>query len=614
MSTTSTTTTSTSSGSSSTSITEPMADVVCLGMGVMSGAIAAEATAAGYTVAGITMGPYWDYSVDFPLTKYDEWGISMMRKFDWPLPVSSFTIRNTSDQYANPVRRYTYPIQYHALGYGVGGAAQHYAGGMGRFGPWTYQAASMTASRYGPGFLASIEPLADLYDFPMTYEEYDPYYVQWEQAYGVCGTDQGPKVPMSKPYPMPPHPSTATAALFQSTTESMGYSPYPSPSSLASEAYTNTYGVAANACVYDGWCGESCNYVCETGAKANSAFRTVPAAVGSGKFTIALDSYVFRINTDPKSGLATSVSYYDSAGKVHVQPGKAFFNGLWGTNLFRIEALSGIGKQYDPTTVTGSSGRGWAFGYPPYAGTSATGTVPIGGNGYPAGNASGGAYQIFDVADDNFDHTNLGFIGGTNPSGGGYLGGGPGNLATIGGSVSPSSIGSKYKATLKDLYLKKATGVGSTPFAPCIPRKDHYYDLDPHHTDWFGDPLARLTVDWGNNEFVGAAYMAKTYVLPIIQKMGATNATLSSTVNPGAAHVDWWGHHQRGAMRTGSDPSWSVYNKYMQSWSVQNLFAAGEICNTFGTYVTAGTHPAGALSYVAAEGIKKYLASPGSLA
>jgi gluconate 2-dehydrogenase alpha chain len=258
------------------------------------------------------------------------------------------------------------------------------------------------------------------------------------------------------------------------------------------------------------------------------------------------------------------------------------------------------------------------------AGTSASGTVDIGGNAYPAGNASGGGTDVFDFADDNFDHTGLNFIGGANFSVGGYLGGGPANLSTIGGgyggAVTPANIGSAYKVKLKDMYLVTKQVVGATPFAPDIPTTQKYADLDPHHTDMYGDPLTRLTADWVANNYNGATYIAKSFVLPLLQKLGASDAALSTAVNPGPdpvnpgpANIDWWGHHQRGSMRTGSDPSWSVYNKYMQSWSLENLFASGEICNTFGTYVTAGTHPAGPLSYVAAEGIQKYLAGPGPL-
>src|SRR5689334_11709567 len=50
-----------------TTITEPAADVVLLGVGYMSGAIAAELSIASlnggknYKVVAITKGPYWDY-------------------------------------------------------------------------------------------------------------------------------------------------------------------------------------------------------------------------------------------------------------------------------------------------------------------------------------------------------------------------------------------------------------------------------------------------------------------------------------------------------------------------------------------------------------------------
>ncbi len=117
-----------------TTITEPAADVVILGVGYMSGVIAAELSdpllngGKTYNVVAITKGPYWDYVNDFSTTKYDEWGVGLGRKYDSPLPLQSATIRNTPQQFALPVRRYTMPIQYHALGHGVGGAAQHYGG------------------------------------------------------------------------------------------------------------------------------------------------------------------------------------------------------------------------------------------------------------------------------------------------------------------------------------------------------------------------------------------------------------------------------------------------------------------------------------------------------
>ena len=144
-----------------------------------------------YKVVAITKGPYWDYVNDFSTTKYDEWGVGLGRKYDSPLPLQSTTIRNTPYQFALPVRRYTMPIQYHALGHGVGGAAQHYGGTMGRQGPWGYQMLSQTNTRYGPGTIDTINPHNDLQDWPLQYYQYEPYYVAWENAHGLCGNYNG---------------------------------------------------------------------------------------------------------------------------------------------------------------------------------------------------------------------------------------------------------------------------------------------------------------------------------------------------------------------------------------------------------------------------------------
>jgi gluconate 2-dehydrogenase alpha chain len=592
-------------------INEKPADVVCLGVGYMSGVVAVEAATAGYSVVGITKGPYWDYLSDYSQTKYDEWGVGLGRKYDSPLPLQSTTIRNLTNQFALPVRRYTMPIQYHALGHGVGGAAQHYGGTMGRQGTWGYTQYSSTVSRYGLPFLDAINPNSDLQDWPLTYEEYEPYYVEWERAHGLCGTDNSTLVPMSTPYPLPPHPLTPIATNFQSTTESMGYHPFPHVSALASQPYVNQYGVQVNQCVYDGYCGGPCDYACETGAKANSAYRTIPAAMKTGNFTLALNGFVFRLDTDPTTGLVTAARYYDAEGNVHVQPGTVFFNGMWGYNMIRVMLISGVGPAYDPVKVDGSVGRGMTFGYLPYRGTTVTGTLPIGGNAYPAGNGSGGGVDLYDFMDDNFDHTGLNFIGGNQVSIGGYPGAGPGNI-TFAGGVTSASMGSKFKATQKDKWLLTKTVLSSTPLAHDLPTTTHYTDLDPHFYDIYGDPLSRLTFDWTPNTYNGATYLAPL-VGKIFTQMGAPDVAVSSTVPPGSAHIDWWGHHIRGGCRIGQDSKSSVWNKWNQCWTSPNYFGAGEITNTCGDNIPSGTHAAGPQSYVAAEGIKQYLQSPGLL-
>src|SRR5215467_9988141 len=124
--------------------------------------------------------------------------------------------------------------------------------------------------------------------------------------------------------------------------------------------------------------------------------------------------------------------------------------------MIRLMLLSGVGNPYvyNPggPTGTGTVGRGLTNGYTPYRGTNVSGTVNIGGNSYPAGNGSGGGVSVFDLMDDNFDHSALGFMGGALFGAGGYLGGGPSNITTAGGAGS-TSWGSTYKQSQQNKFL-----------------------------------------------------------------------------------------------------------------------------------------------------------------
>ena len=560
-------------------------------------------------MVGIEKGPYWDFSSDFAPVKYDEWGIAWNRKFDHPL--------NSLDLQHKEQRGTRWPCrsgvgrlgQGHSPGHGVGGAAQHYGGQMGRYGPWVYQVKSSTLSRYGQAFLDAAVPHEDIIDYPVSYNDLIPYYKDWEMAWGVSGTNQEPFQPDST-FPIQTlHPQTPLAAAYEAATLALGYHPHPFPSSLAPVPYVNQYGVQVNACVYDGYCGEGCNYVCEVGAKANAAYRTVPAALKTGNLDLRTSAIGFRFDQGP-NGNITQVRYYDAAGNIHVQPGTVFISTTMGFNIVRLALLSGIGTPYNPVTITGAVGRGAAqpTGSPS---RSVTGTMAIGGNAYSAGNY-GQPYQFLDLADDNFDHTGKNYIGGSRVTVGNYFGAGPGNLA-IATAVSANNIGSNYKASLKDRYLMTSTTVAISPAGMVPPTTDNYLDLDPHYVDIYGDPVTRQTLDNIPNGTNCSNDQAPLYQA-ILQKMGATNVTLGSPAVPGTSHITSFTNHTRGGIRMGSDPTLSVFNKYGQSWTNQNFFAAGESVEPVGdNTTTGGTHPAGALALFIADGIKKYLTGPSFL-
>src|SRR5438445_10610057 len=92
-----------------TTITETPADVVILGVGYMSGVIAAELSdpllnnGKAYSVVAITKGPYWDYVTDFSTTKYDEWVVGWGGKSESRLHLQLPTTRTTPYEYVLPL-------------------------------------------------------------------------------------------------------------------------------------------------------------------------------------------------------------------------------------------------------------------------------------------------------------------------------------------------------------------------------------------------------------------------------------------------------------------------------------------------------------------------------
>jgi gluconate 2-dehydrogenase alpha chain len=593
----------------SSTITHPSVDVAIIGAGVMGGEIAVLLTRAGHKVVAMDKGPYWNYSTDFVISKYDEWGVQNLGKFDSPLSQISNTFRNNTSQFALPIRRNTTGQQTHS-GYGVGGAAHHYGANFGRFDPWVYAINSNTVSKYGAAYLASAAPNGDILDYPMTYNDYLPYYQAFEQGWGVTGPNQNPVCPNST-YPLPAHPTTPVGAAFQAAAESLNINNWPNPTAIASQPYVNQYGVSINACIYDGYC--SCfEYPCETGAKANSANRTIPAAINAG-LDLRTNAYVYRIDTNSTTGLATDVRYYDAMGNIHIQPATTIVSTIWGFFNPWIMNLSGIGTPYNPVTGTGTMGRG--IHEPTSSPTrTASGTLAIGQNNTVwAGNGAGGGYSTYDFADDNFSHANVTqpYIGGTRNTYGSYASS-PG-LVAIGGSGSAANIGSTYKAAqLNRTQVTKQT-ISASGGGMQLPMTTHYTDLDPHYTDIYGDPIPRYTQDYAPNGAWASNDSVRLWT-PVVEKMGVT-ITTGAAVSPGTTHEASWGIHMRGGIRIGSSAATSALNKWQQIWTgAINVFAAGEDTEPIGSNTqTGGTHPAAVTAHAAAEGITQYLASPGPL-
>jgi quinoprotein glucose dehydrogenase len=126
----------------------------------------------------------------------------------------------------------------------VGGQAMHWGGVTPRFSPEDFRVKSL----YGVGD-----------DWPITYEDLEPFYQEAEEHLGVAGAQGPPELdPRSKPYPMPPLPLTYNLQLFKEWGDKAGIPFWSQPSAKNSVVYKGR----AVCCRAD-----TCSPICPVGAK-----------------------------------------------------------------------------------------------------------------------------------------------------------------------------------------------------------------------------------------------------------------------------------------------------------------------------------------------------------
>lgn len=142
--------------------------------------------------------------------------------------------------------------------------------------------------------------------------------------------------------------------------------------------------------------------------------------------------------------------------------------------------------------------------------------------------------------------------------------------------------------------------------------RGNYCDLDPTYRDVDGQPLMRITFDWGYNEHKQSAYMAGIHA-KIVHALGATDAS----INQIPKHYDvvpYQSTHNTGGTIMGPHPDTSVVNKYGQSWDVPNVFVTGAgLFPQNAGYNPTGT--VGALTFHTADAfVHRYLKHQGAMA
>src|SRR5438445_3717821 len=145
--------------------------------------------------------------------------------------------------------------------------------------------------------LRSLYGIAD--DWPISYQDLEPYYAGAENALGVAGAADDPWAsPRSTPFPLPPFPFSYTDRLFAPACRSLGIAFHHMPQARNSVDYGGRPQCRA--------CG-TC-HVCPTGAKASVDLTHIPQAEATGNALVLTGATVLRLDVD-RSGQASPAVY-----------------------------------------------------------------------------------------------------------------------------------------------------------------------------------------------------------------------------------------------------------------------------------------------------------------
>jgi quinoprotein glucose dehydrogenase len=201
----------------------------------------------------------------------------------------------------------------------VGGLAMHWGGVTPRYSPEDFRLRSL----YGVGD-----------DWPISYDDLDPFYQEAEERMGIAGEQGPPEMdPRGKPFPMPALPLSPTLQQLREWTAKAGITMWSQPSAKNSVPYQGR-GTCQRC--------DTCFPICPSGAKYSPDF-TFDALVRAGRIRLATHTLVRRLVADPRTGritLATGNATTGAGEAVRIKARQYVLAGgfVWAPHLLLLSA------------------------------------------------------------------------------------------------------------------------------------------------------------------------------------------------------------------------------------------------------------------------------------
>ena len=386
-----------------------------------------------------------------------------------------------------------------------------------------------------------------LEDWPISYDDLEPYYEKAEWEIGVAGDDsQSPFAPpRKKPQPMPPFPHNKEARILEAAARRLGFHPYPAPMLRNSIPYGGRpQCIRMRTCV---------GFACPVNAKCGTHNTVIPIALASGNCELRTRCVVSGILVNDH-GKITGVRYFDEKNREQIQTADLVVLSASATETARLLLNSksryfpkGIGNEND---LVGRNLQGHAYC---------------------------GALGIFDedVFDDcgpgsslaigDFSHYNPGIVGG------GALYSSFYRLPYLFTGLRPpgsAGWGLEHKKFQQKNYKRLGEMKGPCQEIPCFHAR---VSVDPIVKDFWGIPVVRLSGYGHPGDADGTAFLSEKAEI-WLKEAGAVE-TWKTGVIKGKRGVSG-GQHQAGTCRMGNDSRTSVCDKFGRVHNVPNLFVA----------------------------------------
>lgn len=421
----------------------------------------------------------------------------------------------------------------------VGGGTRVYGAQAWRFMPEDFR----MASTYG------VPEGSALADWPISYDDLEPFYSRAEYELGVSGSTDGDSsgVRRSRPFPMPAIGQTLPGSLLAQGAQRLGFSTAPVPLAINSRPYGGRPACAR--------CSQCVGFACPVEAKNGSQNTMLHRASGTGRLAMLLGARAERIITDGPGRVRGVLVTGDVGGS------------RWRSTVSADEVIVSAGATETARLLLHSTSERESHG--------------LGNNAdqvgrHLQGHLYAGALAVFDdvvndyvgpgpsISTNDFRHHNPGIIGG------GMLANEfvPTPLGTFGylnGAGLLGWHGAAVKERMRHLVPRMQRVAG--PIQE-MTSADARVRLDPRVRDRYGIPVVQLSGTLHAEDHRAQQFLSERAAEWLTASGGKTVSHWSRRPDSSGPSS---GQHQGGTARMGTDPAHSVTDPYGAVWGHDNL-------------------------------------------